>query len=154
MENMPINASVQRVNQVICRVPLLHSLSARLYTTPYVVLGFRFILLSLFSLKLKQFNEMTFSIIGDAGENSAIKTLLGQHSRNVQVSSTKGGFLLTRKQKGLFPLWKIFSCPQSVRLSGYVYVLRTNEKWFKTILETSGWVKFVCSFDQELLAIY
>lgn len=28
--------------------------------------------------------------IGDAGENKAIKTLLESHSKNVQVSSTKG----------------------------------------------------------------
>ena len=29
-------------------------------------------------------------ILGDAGENNAIKTLLKSHSKNVQVSSTKG----------------------------------------------------------------
>ena len=29
-------------------------------------------------------------LIGDAGENTAIKTLLESHSKNVQVSSTKG----------------------------------------------------------------
>ena len=36
-------------------------------------------------------------IAGDAGENNAIKTLLGSHSRNVQVSSTKGGILQESK---------------------------------------------------------
>lgn len=32
----------------------------------------------------------TSTPLGDTGENNAIKTLLGSHSRNVQVSSTKG----------------------------------------------------------------
>ena len=49
--------------------------------------------LSYFSSKLEKFEEMLLLIIGDAGENNAIKTLLGHYSRNVQVSSTKGGIL-------------------------------------------------------------
>lgn len=34
--------------------------------------------------------ENLISFLGDAGENNAIKTLLESHSKNVQVSSTKG----------------------------------------------------------------
>jgi len=34
--------------------------------------------------------ENLIIFLGDAGENNAIKTLLGSHSKNVQVSSTKG----------------------------------------------------------------
>lgn len=44
---------------------------------------------------------MVLLIAGDAGENNAIKTLLGSHSRNVQVSSTKGGILFYKKAKEL-----------------------------------------------------
>lgn len=40
------------------------------------------------NLFLKRRNLTLF--LGDAGENNAIKTLLESHSKNVQVSSTKG----------------------------------------------------------------
>ena len=49
--------------------------------------------------------------IGDAGENNAIRTLLGSHARNVQVSSTKG---------------KIFGSPQYFSVA-YVYVCLSSK---------------------------